>query len=89
MAQKQTVLPYDYAPVYGDLGMFLEKRISYDGSNNPEYIGYNREPNAATDIETWLVFKMTYTGTNLTRYQLPDDGVQWKYTWDDRATYFT
>ena len=86
--QIQTIKNFDIAEVTGDLGMFLEKRLSYNG-DNIEYVGYNREPNAATDDLSWFIIKNTYAGSNLTRYQLPDNGKQFKYSWDDRATYFS
>lgn len=88
MTQKQVIKDYTWAEVQGDLGMFLEKRMSYDGSDL-EYVGYNREPNAATDDLSWFIIKNTYAAGDITRYQLPDDGPQFKYSWDDRATYYT
>lgn len=87
MVQKQRIKDYTLADVQGDLGMFLEKRMAYDG-DNLEYEGFNREADAATDAESWFIVKYTYSGSNATRYQLPDDGPQFKYSWDDRATYF-
>ena len=69
--------------------MLWEKRIEYDGSNNPIYIGWNKQPNASTAILTWFIIKNEFDGTNLVRSQLPDDGAQFDYAWDDRATYFS
>lgn len=88
MAKTQHISDFSIADLQGDLGMFLEKRMAYD-TDNLEYVGYNREQNAATTDATWLIVKMTYSGTNITRYQLPDNGAQFKYTWDDRASSFT
>lgn len=88
MSQTQKIKDYSIAELQGDLGMFLEKRMSYDG-DNVEYIGYNREPNATTTDTTWYIVKMTYSGSNATRYQLPDNGPQFKYAWDSRAGYFS
>lgn len=88
MAQTQVILPYNNAQVSADLGMMLEKRMEYSG-DNLIYLGYNRVPNAATTDATWYIVKMTYSGDLVTRYQLPDDGPQFKYAWDNRATLFS
>lgn len=87
MAQKQIIKDYTLAEVVGDLGMFFEKRLSYSGTD-VEYVGYNREPDASTTEETWFIIKNEYSGGNLTRYRLPDNGPQFKYAWDSRASYF-
>ena len=88
MAKTQQLKDFSIADLFADVGMFLEKRMSYDG-DNLEYVAYNREPNAATTEATWFVVEMTYAGANVTRYQLPDNGVEFKYTWDDRAAAFS
>lgn len=72
-----------------DAFTLLEKRIENDISGNPLYIGYNKEPNESTTSETWLIFKLLYSGGYVVRYQLPDDGAIFKYAWDDRATLFS
>ena len=69
--------------------LFLEKRMAYDGGGNLEYVGYTRVPNESVDADTWYIIKMTYTGTSVTRYQLPDSGPGFRYVWDDRSTYFS
>lgn len=69
--------------------LFFEKRMEYDGSNNLIYIGYSHVPNELTSADSWYIVKLTYTGTNLVRYRLPDSGPKFGYVWDDRATYFT
>ncbi|HTJ53640.1 MAG TPA: hypothetical protein VL443_29500 [Cyclobacteriaceae bacterium] len=71
-----------------DIAMVWEKRIEYDG-NNPIYVGWNKEPNASTAKETWYIIKNTFSGSNLTRSQLPDEGALFNYAWDDRATLFS
>lgn len=68
---------------------FLEIRREFDGSNNVIYEGYNTTPNASVDAPTWFIKKFTYAGTNQERQQLPDQGLQWKYTWTARASYFS
>lgn len=69
--------------------LFLEKRMDYDGSNNLIYVGYNKTPNASVDATTWLIFKLTYSGSNVTRYQLPNNGPSFQYSWTLRTSYFT
>ncbi len=88
MVQIQRVQSYDPAVFTGDVAIFFEKRMAYTG-DNIEFLGYNREPNASTADSSWFIIKNTYAGDNVTRYQLPDDGPQFKYKWDDRATFFT
>ena len=87
--ERQRIGDYSIANAELDLSMLWEKRIENDGSGNPLYIGYNKEPNASTSTLGWFIIKNTYSGTFLTRSQLPDDGPQFKYAWDSRATYFT
>lgn len=89
MVQQQKLNDFSIVTLEGDFTVFLEQRIENNGDGNPEFVGYNREPNAATSAETWFIVKYTYAGTSPTRYQLPDDGAQFKYAWDDRATLFT
>ena len=67
----------------------FEKRIENDGSGNPIYIGYSKNANAATSSDSWLIFKLSYTGGYIVRYQLPDSGPTFGYAWDDRATLFS
>lgn len=67
----------------------LEARMENDGNGNPIYVGYAQNPNLGTAVEQWFIVKITYDGNNSpTRYQLPDNGVEFKYAWDDRATLF-
>ena len=63
--------------------------MDYDGSNNLIYIGYNKKPNAPTAESSWYIVKLTYSGSNVTRYQLPDTGAKFGYDWDNRTTFFT
>lgn len=68
---------------------FLEKRMSYDGGGSLEYVGYNKTPNASVDASTWFIVKLSYTGTSVVRYQLPDGGTKFGYDWTNRATFFS
>jgi hypothetical protein len=79
---------YDRLESVADVGMFLEQRIDYDG-DNPIYIGYNKTPNCGTAVPTWFIVKLTYSGDNVTRVQMPSSGVAFDYAWDDRTTLFS
>lgn len=82
--------PIDFSviPVTMDSELVLERRFAYSGANL-EYKGYAKKPNAATSQLVWFIVKFHYTGAVLDRQQLPDDGVNFIYSWDDRATYFS
>lgn len=84
------VRPIDFSTisVRGDLSDFMEKRFAYNGSNL-EYVGWTQKANASTSEPIWFIIKNSYSGSDKTRQQLPDDGPFFKYTWDDRATYFS
>ena len=65
-----------------------EKRMAYDVGNNLEYVGY-AQPGSATSASIWHILKLTYDGSdNLTRVQVAGDNPGYKYSWDDRATFF-
>lgn len=85
----QLIKDYSHLDVFADASMFQEKRMENDVNGNPVFIGYNKRPNASTTALTWFIVKITYSGTAVTRYQLPDNGVQFKYAWDSRSSYFT
>lgn len=80
---------FSYLNVEGFMAQFMEIRIDYGGGAVPLYVGYNHTPNADTTADTWYIVKLTYTGSNLVRQQLPDTGVRFNLIWDDRTTYFT
>jgi len=75
--------------IIGDFTDIFEQRIENDGSGNPLYLAYNKIANAPTSATTWFIKKLTYTGGYVTRIQLPDDGADFNYSWDARATYFS
>ena len=58
-----------------------QKKLFYDALDNLEYIGFHSQPDALTSDTGWAVFKLAYTGTNLTDIEGPITGVL-----DDRAT---
>jgi hypothetical protein len=84
------VRPLDFSviKVRGSADDFLEKRYAYNGSNL-EYEGWTQKPNGSVAAPIWYIVKYTYSGSNVIRQQLPDDGPYFKYVWDDRSTYFT
>lgn len=88
MSKPQKIVDFSQLELKGMAEMYLEKRIENDGSGNPIYIGYNRTANAAQGSLSWFIVKITYSGGFPTYYQLPNAGVQYKYSWTDRATYF-
>lgn len=84
----QEINDFSYLELRGDAGMFFEKRMENDGNGNPIYVGFNRTQNADVDESSWFIVKITYSGTAVTRYQLPDNGPQFKYDWTNRANFF-
>lgn len=85
---QQILKDYSYLEVIGDSSIFWEKRMENNVGGNPIYVGYNRNANAPTSSPTWFIINVEYSGTSPIRYRLPDDGPQFKYAWDDRATLF-
>jgi hypothetical protein len=76
------------AEVLSDEDLY-DVRLENDVDGNVIYVGKNITPNASTAVNTWYVKKLTYTGGFVTRVQLPDNGIGFKYSWDARATYFS
>jgi len=90
--KQQKLEDYSIVELKGDLALYQEIRYERDGAGLPVYIGYNREPNALTTDLSWFIVKNTIVAGAITRQQLPNllsGGVQYKYAWDSRATYFT
>jgi hypothetical protein len=81
-------LDFSVIPIHANADDFVEKRYAYNGSDL-EYEGWSKKPNASTDQPVWFIVKYSYTGTDLTRQQLPDDGPKFIYIWDSRNTYFS
>lgn len=80
---------YSMLKVNGTVDQFFEQRIENDGNGNPIYIGYTKKANESTAAETWFIKKISYSGGYPIRVQLPDNGPQFKYAWDDRASLFS
>lgn len=79
---------FSVMPVRIDADDILEKRYAYSG-DNVEFEGWVKKPNASTAAQIWYIAKYTYSGDNVTRQQLPDNGPFFSYSWDDRATIFS
>lgn len=85
----QKLKDFSIANLTGDVSLFWEKRMENDGNGNPIYVGYTREAGAATADAVWFIVKITYDGNGSpTYYALPNAGVNFKYIWNNRATYF-
>jgi hypothetical protein len=57
-----------------------QKKFDYTGSDLI-YLGCNATSGEGTDVGTWVVWKFSYTGTDVTTIEGPLTGA-----WDDRAT---
>lgn len=74
---------------YFDAGDLLEGRFENNADNNPIYIGYTPFPNGDPAEPIWALQKITYDGQAIVRKQQPDNGPQFTYIWNERATYFS
>ena len=61
-------------------GIWKDVRFDY-GTGDLDYRGCNITHKAATDEETWSIWKYTYSSGNLTRIEGPLSG-----SWDNRAS---
>jgi len=69
---------------------FFESRFENDANANPIYAAWSPIPNAATADSVWYIKKIYYDANQgIARVQLPDDGVKFSYSFDDRASYFS
>ena len=67
-----------------------EIRLENNNSGSVLYVGKNITPNAPTSEASWYIKKLSYDGNGfVNRVQLPDDGIGFKYAWDDRASIFS
>lgn len=65
-----------------------ELRAENDANGNAIYVGYAKG-GSATSASVWLIKKFTYDGNNaVTRGQIANDNLSFKFAWDDRATFF-
>ncbi len=64
-------------------GPVTARDVRFDPNDSaPNYIGVNETQNAGTDATDWIVYKFTYSGSNVTRIQIAMG------SWDDRAGLF-
>lgn len=66
-----------------------ELRMDYDGDNNMIYMGMTMIPNCPTNEPQFNLYKFEWDSGNMVRTRKPDHDTGFKYTWDDRATYFS
>jgi hypothetical protein len=89
----QKINDYSIVDVSGNVEMFWETRLDYDIDGNLIFQGWNRQPNAPEDQETWFIVKYHYdevaTEDVPVWRELPSDGVKFKYAWDDREEIFS
>ena len=65
---------------------YIKEKFSYTAGGLLEYIGFAPGP-AATSDAAWIIWKLTYDGSNrLTDAQMADVGDADGVAWDDRAT---
>lgn len=71
----------DKVPQLADLGFYADVR--FDPSDDlPDYIGLHDTNGASTAIASWKIYKLTYSGSSVTRIQLAYG------KWDNRTTIF-
>jgi hypothetical protein len=74
--------PVDYIQwKKGGFGDFYQRRMDYDGSDNLIYVGIAPR-SVATSAQSWKIWKLTYSGTNLTSVTSSAENA----VWDSRLT---
>ena len=63
----------------------LIKRMAYNASNQPIYIGWAIPGTAETD-DAWQITKLTYTGNNVTLITFADSNTEFDNIWSNRTT---
>ncbi len=67
---------------YKNLAKPVIKRVAYDGSGNPQYVGYAKSGTATTEW-AWLIEKLVYDGSSNYSYSLFSQRNQ---VWDSRES---
>lgn len=66
-----------------------ETRLENDVNGNVLYVGKAVDPGTPTDEPKWYIKKLGYDINGfLDLIQLPNEGANFTYAWDLRATYF-
>lgn len=53
------------------------------------YVGKSIKPGSDVSLPIWYIKKLSYDSNGFVNYiQLPVDGPNFTYSWNDRATYF-
>lgn len=81
MSTYQSVNINNRPPQLVDLGFYADIRYDTDDSA-PDYIGLNITNGAETTTADWKIYKLTYSGSNVTRIQVAYG------TWDGRVALF-
>lgn len=71
-----------------DSSDLLESRFENNGDNNPIYVGYSVIANADPAANVWYIQQIVYDGVAIVRKRLPNAGIGFKYSWNDRASFF-
>ena len=84
--QNETIGANDvHEQIIHNLPDLLTKKIEYDASNNPIYVG-ETIPGSATSDSTWRIKKITYDGSNNpTDVQWADGNTNFDKIWDKRS----
>lgn len=60
-------------------------QMDYDGSSNLIYVG-TAVPGTLTSAASWLIKKLTYSGSNLTQVTFPNGVATYTNIWDNRVS---
>jgi len=84
--QNETVSGNDvHEQIIHNLPDLLTKKIEYDASNNPVFVG-EAIPGSATSDSTWRIKKITYdVNNNPTDVQWADSNTNFDKSWDHRS----
>ena len=63
----------------------LLKRMDYNASNLPLYIGW-AVPGTAASAASWQITRMTYSGNNVTLIEFADSDTNFDNIWDSRTS---
>ncbi|MBF0175714.1 MAG: hypothetical protein HQL63_02525 [Magnetococcales bacterium] len=65
---------------------YMDRLTTYDGDNNPEYIGL-AQPGSLTTESVWQIRKIGYTGGNPVSARFANGNAEFDKIWDDRSSY--